>query len=83
MTNVCCVIFVISVTNNFNHTISILVLEKSEHFLYIPVARLIVSVERLKRPESCLIPSKKYEYYIAPELRSSSKRTAGKFKVSN
>jgi hypothetical protein len=75
--------FVINITNNLNHILSILVLGKSENFSYIHFAKLIESVEMLKRPESCLIPYNKYEYYTAPELRSSSERSADQFKVSN
>jgi hypothetical protein len=59
------------------HTPSILAPEKkSENFSYIPFAKLIASVEMLKRPDSCLIANNKYEYYIAPELRSSSKEAS-------
>ena len=75
--------FVFNVTSHLNHTLPILVLEKSENFTYIPFAKLNASAERLKRSDSCLIPYNKYECYVAPELRGSSKRSAAQFKVSN
>ena len=47
--------FVISVTNNLNQTLAILVLEESENFSYILLAKIIVSVESLKRLDSLFI----------------------------
>jgi len=66
----------VSVTKNLNQTLAILALEKSGNFSYIPLAKIIVSVESQKRHDSSLITYNKYEYYIAPEMRSNSKRSA-------